>query len=139
MNSVLVIGSGCREAIIVRKLLDDSKKLGISLNVICIGSNKHPFIKENCELHILKKYYEIDFTRIVNNIKNLKFCVVGPEAFLEEGVADVLKKRNIPCIGPLKNYARIETSKSYAREIINACGLENHSPKYVLLEKNEFE
>lgn len=139
MNSVLVIGSGCREAIIVKKLIDDSKKIDISLNVVCIGSSNHPYIKENCELHILKKYYEIDFARILNNIENLKFCVVGPEAFLEEGVADVLEKRKIPCIGPLKNHARIETSKSYAREIIDACRLENYSPKYVLLEKNGFE
>ena len=68
MNSVLVIGSGCREAIIVRKLLDDSKKLGISLNVVCIGTSKHPFIKENCELDTLLFIYEVLYIPLI------KFC-----------------------------------------------------------------
>ena len=42
---------------------------------------------------------------------------VGPEV-LEEGFADYLETVKIPCIGPLKKYAQIESlAKMYARKI----------------------
>ncbi len=44
--------------------------------------------------------------------------VVGPEAPLAEGLADKLEEIGIPVFGPTRAAARLESSKSFAREII---------------------
>ena len=49
--------------------------------------------------------------------------VVGPEAPLMAGVADALGAAGIACFGPVAGAARIEGSKAYAKEIMNAAGV----------------
>lgn len=44
--------------------------------------------------------------------------VVGPEAPLVAGVADVLRKQGIPCFGPDKQGARLEGSKSFSKQFM---------------------
>ena len=63
----------------------------------------------------------------------IKFAFIGPELPLKLEFSDMLEKRNIPCIGPLSNYAQIETSKIYARKFIKNIGLNKYSPLYVIL------
>ena len=48
--------------------------------------------------------------------------VIGPEAPLAAGVADALAKAAIPHVGPSAAAARLETSKSFTKEICDACG-----------------
>lgn len=50
--------------------------------------------------------------------------VVGPEAPLEQGLADQLREIKIPCFGPGSAAARLETSKAFAKEIMCAAGVE---------------
>ncbi|MBI2139720.1 phosphoribosylamine--glycine ligase [Candidatus Woesearchaeota archaeon] len=45
----------------------------------------------------------------------IDFAVIGPEEPLSHGVADALDQANIPCVGPKKELARLETSKSFTR------------------------
>ena len=49
--------------------------------------------------------------------------VVGPEAPLVEGVADDVRNRGIPVFGPSAGAARIEGSKAFAKEIMEAAGV----------------
>ena len=48
--------------------------------------------------------------------------VVGPEAPLADGLADVLAADGIPVFGPSRGAARLESSKSFARELMRECG-----------------
>ena len=48
--------------------------------------------------------------------------VVGPEAPLAQGLADRLHEIGIPVFGPSRAAARLESSKSFAREIIRQAG-----------------
>lgn len=48
--------------------------------------------------------------------------VVGPEAPLVAGVADVLRDRDIPVFGPSGAAARLEGSKAFAKEVMQASG-----------------
>jgi phosphoribosylamine--glycine ligase len=52
----------------------------------------------------------------------IDFVVIGPEAPLAEGVADVLRAAGIPTLGPSRAAARLEASKAFAKEICAACG-----------------
>jgi phosphoribosylamine--glycine ligase/phosphoribosylaminoimidazole synthetase len=47
----------------------------------------------------------------------------GPEAALVAGVADECARRGIPCFGPTAELARLEGSKTYARELATSLGI----------------
>lgn len=49
--------------------------------------------------------------------------VVGPEAPLGDGLADQLASAGIACFGPSAAAARLETSKAFAKEIMQAAGV----------------
>jgi len=49
--------------------------------------------------------------------------VIGPEAPLAAGVADRLREVGLPVLGPSQAAARIESSKSFAKEIMDAAGI----------------
>ncbi len=49
--------------------------------------------------------------------------VVGPEAPLAAGVADALAAKSIPCFGPAAAAARLESSKSFAKEMMRRAGV----------------
>lgn len=46
------------------------------------------------------------------------FVFVGPEDPLEAGVVDELEKRGIPCVGPGRVLAQLESSKAFTRELL---------------------
>ena len=47
----------------------------------------------------------------------------GPEAALVDGVANECARRGIPCFGPTAELARLESSKTYARELATSLGI----------------
>ncbi len=50
------------------------------------------------------------------------FVMIGPEAPLAEGVADVLREAGVTTFGPGREAARLEASKAFTKEICAACG-----------------
>ena len=46
------------------------------------------------------------------------FAVIGPEDPLNNGVVDALKRAGIPAVGPTQSLARLETSKSFTRDLV---------------------
>jgi phosphoribosylamine--glycine ligase len=57
------------------------------------------------------------------------FVFVGPEAPLAAGVVDELEKRGIPCIGPTRLLAQLESSKAFTRELVARHGIPGN-PEY---------
>jgi phosphoribosylamine--glycine ligase len=52
-------------------------------------------------------------------VKNsVDFAVVGPEDPLANGVVDMLAAKGIPAVGPTRSLARLETSKSFTRNLL---------------------
>ncbi len=49
--------------------------------------------------------------------------IPGPEAVLVAGIADECARRGIACFGPTADLARLESSKSYARELAASLGI----------------
>ena len=54
--------------------------------------------------------------------EKIDFVVIGPEAPLAVGVADAVRNAGLLCFGPSAEAARLETSKSFTKEICAACG-----------------
>lgn len=49
--------------------------------------------------------------------------VVGPETLLAEGIRDYGEKIGLPVFGPGQSVARLEYSKSFAKDVMNAAGI----------------
>ena len=135
MSNILVIGSGGREACIIKKLLKDSKTIDKKINIFCLATNKNPFITDNCVYEIYN-HLSLSILEIVLTKFTPDFAIIGPEAPLELGFSDFLESMYIPCIGPLEMYAKIETSKIFCRNIINKAGLHDLSPRFWIIPSN---
>ena len=134
MINILVIGSGAREAAIIYKLKKDGRN---KIKIICIGTNKNPQIDNLCRLYTFRKITYEDIKTFIG-INKINFAIIGPENPLKEGIADLLEENGIPCMGPLRQYAQIETSKIFARQFLDKHGLNEYSPKYLVYDGNNF-
>ena len=56
-------------------------------------------------------------------IQGVDLVVVGPEAPLAAGVTDALADLGIPTFGPTRAAARLESSKAFAKDVMNRAGV----------------
>ena len=117
MKKVLVLGSGAREVAITRGVSQSSIKNAI----FCISKDINPQINDICE-----DYYVCDVSDVANVVsyskkKEIDLVIVGPEDPLASGVVNALERAGVKCVGPKKEVAMIETSKSFARMIVDLC------------------
>ncbi len=115
-NTVIVVGSGAREHALAWKL---ARSRNIS-NLICAPGNPGTApIAENveCQLDDLQSIVSIAIDRRADLV------VIGPEAPLAAGLADRLDDHDIPVCGPTASAARIESSKSWAKELMASSGV----------------
>ncbi len=112
----LVLGGGGREHALVRSL---SRDPGIT-SLHCAPGN--PGISANAENHVINVRDGLAVTQLAARIR-AELVVIGPEAPLVEGVADTLRDRGIPVFGPDREAARIEGSKTFAKEVMQAAGV----------------
>lgn len=114
MTNVLIVGSGAREHAIAAALHRSEQHP----HLFCCGTSVNPGIKQ-----MTRQYWVGDITDVIaitHLAKEWKIdlVLIGPEAPLEKGLADALWEQNIPTIGPKKRLARIETSKGFARDLM---------------------
>ncbi|BBZ64304.1 phosphoribosylamine--glycine ligase [Mycolicibacterium monacense] len=57
--------------------------------------------------------------------------VIGPEVPLVLGVADAVRAAGVACFGPSRSAARIEGSKAYAKDVMNAAGVRTAASEIV--------
>lgn len=63
-----------------------------------------------------------DVARFAKN-QGIDMVVVGPEQPLADGLADACQELKLPCFGPLKAVAQLESSKAFAKEMMVAAGI----------------
>jgi phosphoribosylamine--glycine ligase len=113
---VLLIGSGGREHALAWKLRQGSRLEELHAapgnpGIASLGTC-HPVRAEDGEgLLDLARNLEADLV------------VVGPEAPLVSGVADELRHAGVAVFGPSREAARIEGSKSFAKDVMRAAGV----------------
>jgi len=56
-------------------------------------------------------------------VQKVDLVVVGPEAPLAAGAVDAVSALGIPVFGPTRSAARLESSKSYAKEVMTRAGV----------------
>ncbi len=122
---VLLIGSGAREHAIARAC---AKSPHLS-ELLCYGSGLNPGIQELCHVYVKGSLSDVEAMAEFARNQSVDLAIVGPEAPLELGVADALWKWDIPCVGPRKAAAQLETSKGFTRQLMRDHGIEAY-PKF---------
>ncbi|NLN42100.1 MAG: phosphoribosylamine--glycine ligase [Clostridiales bacterium] len=108
---VLVIGSGGREHTLCWKIAQ-SKEVE---KVYCApGNGGTRLVAENVDI----KANDIDSLVEFALINNIDLTVVGPEEPLVMGIVDRFQEKGLRIFGPDKKSARLEGSKSYAKEFM---------------------
>jgi phosphoribosylamine--glycine ligase len=113
---VLVIGSGAREHALLLALRRDPEVTGLSV------------APGNAGTAIVADQYDVDITSgeaVVGLVRKVgaDLVVVGPEVPLVLGVADAVRAAGIACFGPTRDAARIEGSKAFAKDVMDAAGV----------------
>lgn len=116
MKKVLVIGSGGREHAIVEAL---SRSPQVEKIYCAPGNAGIAKLAECVAIGVEEVEALADFAE--NN--GIDLTVVGPEAALAAGVADRFHERGLKIFGPEKGAARIESSKEFAKEIMDKYGV----------------
>ena len=109
--NVLVVGGGAREHVIAETAAKHATVYGV-LN------NLNPGIIELCEDYIKIDITNPDAVADFAVKKNIELAIIGPEAALQAAVVDALQGKGIPCFGPTRKAALIETSKAYMRSLL---------------------
>lgn len=117
MENWLVIGGGGREFALAQALAK--------------ASNRHVFVAPgNPKMADLAHVEpvaidELAFSQLAYFAKThaVVCTVVGPEQPLSKGIVDYFETRSLPIFGPSQTAARLETSKSFAKQIMTDSGV----------------
>lgn len=115
MPNILLIGNGAREHAMAEAITRSQQK---PLLFSFMKSN-NPGIAALSAKIIIGSYADLDAMKRFSTENKIEFAVIGPEDPLNNGVADALAGINIPSVGPTKTLARLETSKSFTRNLVS--------------------
>ncbi len=113
---VLVVGSGGREHALAWSL----SRSGSLTELHAAPGN--PGISALAHCHPVRADDQSALVSLARELR-IDLVVVGPEAPLVAGLADELRHRGVAVFGPSAAAARIEGSKSFAKEVMEAAGV----------------
>ena len=107
--NILIIGSGAREHALANSFARSPRVHKLVVSPGNPGIARHHHVKS------LISKQEIHRFCVENKID---FVVIGGEQPVADGLTDHLREQGIRCIGPSRSAGRIETSKTFAKEIM---------------------
>jgi phosphoribosylamine--glycine ligase len=113
-KKVLLIGNGAREHVMAEAL--KRSRYGVELYVI--GSAVNPGIRELAKEYVVADVCDKEAIGAFATRVRPDFAVVGPEAPIEAGIVDMLLELEIHSASPLQTVGRLESSKSYTRDLL---------------------
>lgn len=122
--NIAIIASGAREHAIAWKLAQDK-----SAQLFNFGLTHNPGMTQLCQQIGIGD--PTDVTAVLQWCQEQKIDIawIGPEAPLAAGVVNALEAFGIACIGPTQQMARLESSKSFTRELLDKYEIQA-SPSY---------
>ena len=109
---VLVVGGGGREHAIVEALRRSDAQVYAAM------SNQNPGIRRVSKEVLLGDVTAVPRISEWAKAHAVELAVVGPEAPLAAGIVDVLEAAEIPCVGPNREAAQLETDKEFTRTLM---------------------
>ncbi|MEQ8365486.1 MAG: phosphoribosylamine--glycine ligase [Roseicyclus sp.] len=113
--NILILGGGGREHALAWAVLQNPK---CDRLIVAPGNAGIDLIAECAALDIENAEAVVDFA----SEESIDFVIVGPEAPLAAGVVDALEAAGILAFGPSAAAAQLEASKSFTKQVCDACG-----------------
>jgi phosphoribosylamine--glycine ligase len=113
--NILILGGGGREHALAWAVLQNPK---CDRLIVAPGNSGIAEIAECSNIDILDNAALLAFCEE----NNISFIIIGPEAPLENGAVDNLIDAGFLTFGPRQAAARLESSKTFTKEICDACG-----------------
>lgn len=126
---IMVIGSGGREHCLARKIKESEK-----VKQVFVAPGNAGTAKEFTNIDI--KADDIDGLLQFADKNSIDLTVAGPELPLAMGIKDLFSKKGLPLFGPNKFCSKLESSKSFAKEIM--CLQNVLTPKYEVFRTEEY-
>jgi phosphoribosylamine-glycine ligase len=114
-TNILLVGNGAREHAMAEAILRSKK----NPQLFSFMKANNPGIARLSKQIKLGNYADLKATVDFAKENKIEFAVIGPEDPLNNGVVDALAASGIPAVGPTKSLARLETSKSFTRNLVN--------------------
>ena len=121
--TVLILGGGGREHALALALSRDPSVVGLHS---APGNPGTAAVATNHPLDATDGAAVVDLARRLG----VNLVVVGPEAPLVAGVADVVRAAGIACFGPSAEAARLEGSKQFAKDVMAGAGVPTAASVY---------
>jgi phosphoribosylamine---glycine ligase len=119
MTHVLLIGNGAREHAIAEAVMRSSR----NPRLYSYMKTNNPGIAVLSEQTRPGRYDDLDAIIAFARETGADFAIIGPEEPLDNGIVDALTTAGIPAVGPTKALARLETSKSFTRNLLDKYGI----------------
>jgi phosphoribosylamine--glycine ligase len=116
MLKILVVGGGAREHTLVWKLVQSPR-----VKEIYTAPGNAGTAQIACNLNISPT--DIKSLAKVAQEKRIELAVIGPESPLADGIVDHFQGIGIPIFGPTKKATEIESSKVFAKELMQKYGI----------------
>lgn len=113
---ILVVGSGAREHALCWRLSQDA---GVQ-QVMCAPGNAG-LARQYATAQVDPA--DPDALLALAEQERIDLTVIGPEAALARGVADLFSARGRPIFGPRRQAAQLETSKAFAKDFMHRYGV----------------
>ena len=126
---ILIIGSGAREHALAWKI---SRSPLLTKMFVWPGNPAIHLFTEKLAVKDSVSYEELAKTA---KSLGIDLVVCGPEVPLAQGLSNVMKKIGIPFFGPSKEAAAIESSKSFAKDLMRSAGIPTAEFKVAFTEK----
>ncbi len=115
MPNILLVGNGARE----HAMAEAIARSGYSPILFSFMKANNPGIASLSDICKLGSYSDLSGITDFALDNKIDFAVIGPEDPLNNGIVDALIQCGIPSVGPVKSLARLETSKSFTRNLVN--------------------
>ncbi|TVP77973.1 MAG: phosphoribosylamine--glycine ligase [Gemmatimonadales bacterium] len=113
---ILIIGHGGREHALLWKLRADAPQATF------YATRPNPGMAPHC-IPVDLAPDDVDGLATWAEGEDITLTVVGPEVPLARGIADRFRKRGLPLFGPSAAAVRLESSKAFAKELMQRCGV----------------
>lgn len=122
---ILLIGNGAREHAIAEAIKRSQKEI----ELITFAKAKNPGIFALSSEYEIGDIMDFEHLKSFAKDKNIDFAIVGPDDPIGEGAVDALEEVGIRSVAPKKSLARLEASKSFARDLLSKYNIDGN-PKF---------
>ncbi len=132
MPNILLVGNGAREHAIAEAVSRSQQ----NPRLFSFMKANNPGIASLSEKIRPGSYSDLAAITGFARENKIDFAVIGPEDPLQNGVVDALAQMGVPAVGPNRSLARLETSKSFTRNLVSKYNIPGN-PRFKVFTSTE--